>query len=94
MNDEEYIEMETRRELHNKKKPVYALRKEDFIPIVGVKKYEERCNRYLMDITNEWLQSKMTPKEALLGLYNTVLIGGAVIGTGFAVSGLVNLLSK
>ena len=92
MNDEEYIEMETRGRIPHKKKPLYALRKEDFIPIVGGFKHSKRCfeESSPLVLTSEWNLSQCFARDTVLTLYNISLI----VGTGFAVSGLVELLSK
>ena len=92
MNDEEYFFMKSN-EKKETEKAVYKLRLKDFIPLIGVKKYDDRCNIFLMNPTNEGL-SKMMPRGTLLDLYNTVLIWGAIMGTAAGTSGLVSLLTK
>ncbi|VVB82938.1 Uncharacterised protein [uncultured archaeon] len=93
MNDEEYIEMETRKELYNKKKPVYALRGKDFIPFVGLRNYWKREKSELSvmnNLSNDYL-NKCLITESILSMYNGAIIGG----TGLLIAkGLVDLLSK
>ena len=75
-------------------KEFYQLRKEDFIPIIGLKDYTDRClkecdNHPILGLS-DWYASKCGVRDVGLTLYNTSIIGGAIVG----VSGLVELLSK
>jgi hypothetical protein len=83
--------------MENKYKPVYKLRKEDFIPIVGIKTHMGRC---LEEVGKSWsersseedteLEAECWARDCVLTLYNATIIAGA----GVAISGLVQLLSK
>ncbi len=84
MKDEEFIELETKRELYNKKKPVQDLRLSDFIPIVGMINRLERCppEKYNLETSYRLINAGLT-------LYNLAIIPGTIVA-----SGLVGLLSK
>ena len=89
MKDEEYIEMETKTGRYKERKPIYALRKEDFIPITGLKKFHERqkaeyfplknCSPTLFGLKDKFLD-KEDLKEVVLILYNTAVVGGTIMG--------------
>ena len=72
-------------------KPIYQLRKEDFIPIVGLVKHNKRClnesNNHLGLFYTEEYASQCFTRDTVLVLYNTVIALGAT-------TGLVSLLFK
>ena len=88
MQDKKFIEIETRRERYNKRKPIYQFELKDFVPIIGLKNYwnNEEKKRSILNLSSDYL-TKCLKKEAMLSVYNCAVIGGTF-------SGLVELLSK
>jgi hypothetical protein len=78
--------------MKNEYKSIYQLRKEDFIPIVGLFKHTRRCldemHRNL--ILGEDYASQCFGRDIVLVLYNAAIIGSSL---GIA-SGLLGLLNK
>ena len=77
------------------KKEVYELRIKDFIPIVGLRKYADRCvyeswrHRSCREESEDY-QVSCLARRCLLGMYNAAIIVGTILET----SKLVNFLSK
>ncbi|GAI17563.1 unnamed protein product [marine sediment metagenome] len=65
------------------KKTVYKLRLRDFIPQIGLVKYNRRC------VKEGMAESRFVPRMSLLVLYNCVAVVGAVVGGTY---GLAKLL--
>ncbi len=91
MRDEEYIEMETERERYNQEKPVYALRKEDFIPLIGLINHNQRCleelDKHKILSLSENYAVKSFARDVGLLLYNSAIASCAAYG-------LLEMLSK
>jgi hypothetical protein len=92
MEDEEHIEIKTKKEIYNKRKPVYALRKEDFIPIIGLYRHHKRCLRKssLLELSSDWYASQCWIRDCELAIYNIAILAGTITG----IVGLEKLLSK
>jgi len=91
MKDEEYIEMRREEKKHDKEKPIYALRKKDFIPFIGIKKHMDRCLSVSpLILSSEWYCSQCFAIDTALGLYNAAI----VIGAGFGIERLVNFFQN
>jgi hypothetical protein len=62
-------------------KPDYCLRKEDFVPLIGIKKHMDR-NTYESlrqgENSNYFLQT--FAREILLGIYNSAIVVGSLVG--------------
>lgn len=71
----------------------YHLKKKDWIPLAGIFNYHSFGNRALID---EGLSSKNfwyhLPREMGLVIYNTLILGSALVLGGLAEKGLENLV--
>ncbi len=80
----------------DKSKPVYKLRWEDFKPFfIGLMEYEQRCRWEAISQTKpggmylEDYLKKCSARKVFLGLYNSIIIPGAVGGALFGLAKLV-----
>lgn len=72
----------------------YKLRKEDFIPIVGLIKHHKRCVSEMYRnklVGNDEYVAQVWARDCLLGLYNSAIFTGALMGIA---KGIESIISK
>ena len=76
----------------------YKLRKEDFIPVVGLVKHHKRSVSEMLRnhlVGNEEYAANASMREGLLAIYNMVLVIGTFIGASIGImKGIEAILSK
>lgn len=70
----------------------YNLRKEDFIPVVGLAKHHKRCIKEMnqRELFSEEYAAQAWGRDALLGIYNTILLIGTFVGIAKGIEAILS----